>query len=288
MTILYGWYNKYFYLRDLIHATYLAYDQEQKHLGARILKESTWYQYLPKNVRSQKYIPFMGCLCVKCLNFSLIIDALHALDIVVHQRSILNVVSTICPFLVPKSDLDELPVNSPPKTLVQPSVKLTTIQFGHTELAEFHYDTIHIKRKGIQDISNVKHAEMKHDPNKFLVTQSNVPEKISVETVIMNSSPNCIMRNCNQCGVHKLYETLVRDNPDICNKYNKKVIWYQWSSPVELINGTEFKQPFNKYHHHGSLGTLLNNFYISVHWISNHLIHYKWQGMQYDELKSSL
>ena len=151
----------------------------------------------------------MECLCVKCLNFSLIIDPLHTLDIVVHQRSILNVVSTICPFLAPKRDLDELPVSSPPKTLVQPSVKLTTIQFGHTELAEFDYDTICINRKGIQDISNIKHAEMKHDPNKFLITQSNVPEKISVESIIMNSFPNCIMRNCNQCGVHKLYETLV-------------------------------------------------------------------------------
>ena len=79
---------------------------------------------------------------------------------------------------------------------------------------------------------------MKHDPNKFLITESNVPEKIAVETVIMNSSPNCIMRNCKQCGVHKLYQTLVQDNPDICNKYNEKVIWYQWSSPVEGINGT--------------------------------------------------
>ena len=209
MMIPYGWFNKYFYLRDLIHATFLAYVKEQKQLGARILKESTWYKYLPKNVHSQKYIPFMECLCVKCLNFSLIIDALHALDIVVHQRSILNVVSTICPFLVQKSDLDELPVNSPPKTLVQPSIKPTTIQFGHTGLAEFDYDTICINRKGIQDISNIKHAEMKYDPNKFLITESNVPEKISVETVIMNSSPNCIMRNCNQCGVHKLVHKLL-------------------------------------------------------------------------------
>ena len=120
MTIPYGRFNKYFHLRDLIHATYLAYAKEQKWLGARILKESTWYKYLPKNVRSQKYIPFMECLCVKYLNFSLIIDALHALDIVFHQRSILNVLSTVCPFLVHKSDLDELPVNSPPKTPVQP------------------------------------------------------------------------------------------------------------------------------------------------------------------------
>ena len=47
MTIPYGRFNKYFYLRDSIHATYLAYVKEQKWLGARILKESTWYKYLP-------------------------------------------------------------------------------------------------------------------------------------------------------------------------------------------------------------------------------------------------
>ena len=52
MTIPYRCFNKYLCLRDLIHATYLAYVKEQKWLGARILKESTWYKYLPKNVHS--------------------------------------------------------------------------------------------------------------------------------------------------------------------------------------------------------------------------------------------
>ena len=134
MQIPYRWFSKYFYLRESIHATYLAYVKEQKQLGARILKESTWYKYLPKNLCSQKYISFMECLCVKCLNFSLIVDALHALDIVVHRRSILNVVSTICPFLVHKHDLEEFPVNSSPRSLVQPFVKPTCITFGYTEL----------------------------------------------------------------------------------------------------------------------------------------------------------
>ena len=288
MQIPYRRFSKYFYLRESIHATYLAYVKEQKQLGARILKESTWYKYLPKNLRSQKYIPFMECLCVKCLNFSLIVDALHALDIVVHQRSILNVVSTICPFLVHKDDLEEYPVNSSPRSLVQPFMKPTSITFGHTELAEFDYDTIKINRKGIEDITNVRQSEVKHHPDKLLITVDNIHEKIPVETVIMNSSPNCIMRNCNQCGVHKLYETIIRDNPGLCDKYNENVIWYKWSSPVEVIEGREFKCPFNKYRHNGSLGTLLNNFYISVHQMSKHLFHYKWQGIQYKELKSSL
>ena len=241
MQIPYRRFTKYFYLRESLHTTYLAYVKEQKQLGARILQESTWYKYLPKNLRSQKYIPFMECLCVKCLNFSLIIDALSALDITVHRRSILNVVASICPFLVHKSDLDEFPEKSSPASLVQPSVKATSIKFGHTELAEFDYETIKINRKGLQDISNVKQPEIKHDPDKFLITERNVPEKIRTETVIINSSPNCIMRNCNQCGIHKLYETIVRDNPHICDKYNEKVIWYKWSSPVEVINGKEYK-----------------------------------------------
>ena len=45
MQIAYRRFSKYFYLRESIHATYLAYVKEQKQLGARILKESTWYKY---------------------------------------------------------------------------------------------------------------------------------------------------------------------------------------------------------------------------------------------------
>ena len=166
-------------------------------------------------------------------------------------------------------------MNSSPRSVVQPFVKPTSIMFGHTELVEFDYDMIKINRKGIEDITNVRQSEVKHHPDKILITVDNIHEKIPVETVIMNSSPNCIMRNCNQRGVHKLYETIIRDNPGLCDKYNENVIWYKWSSPVEVIEGREFKCPFNKYRHNGSLGTLLNNFYISVHQMSKHLFHYK-------------
>lgn len=287
MQIPYRRFSKYFYLRDSMHTTYLAYVKEQKQLGLRTLKESTWYKYLPKNVRSQKYIPFMECLCVKCLNLSLLIDALNALDIVVQRRSILNVVSSICPFLVNKNDLHDLPQESP-QTCLKPAVKKTTIKFGNIEVAEFDYNSIKVNRKTIEGITNAPKPDKKHDPNKFLISGHNVPENISVETVVRNSSPHCIMRNCNQCGVHLLYEQIVRDNPALYEQYDNNVIWYKWSAPKEIIDGKEFKRPFNKYRHDGSLGTLMNNFYISVHQISKHLFHFKWQAMQYEVLKSSL
>ena len=119
----------------------------------------------------------MECLCVKCLNFSLIVDTLHALDIVVHQRSILNVVSTICPFLVHKDDLEEYPVNSSPRSLVQPFVKPTSITFGHTELWNLITTQLKLIGKELKTLLTLGNQKSNTIRTKILITVDNIHEK---------------------------------------------------------------------------------------------------------------
>ena len=115
MQIPYRRFAKYFYLRESIE-TYKAYVKEQKELGLRVLSKSAMYKNLPQNVHSQKYIPFMECLCVKCLNLSHLIDSPRAACIVVEKRATLNVMASICLFLVnrnePERPLEEIEADS--------------------------------------------------------------------------------------------------------------------------------------------------------------------------------
>ena len=94
MKIPYRRFTKYFYLWESIKETYKTYAKEQEQLGLRILSESAMYKCLPKNVRSQKYIPFMECLCVKCLNTVHTIEALRAAP----QHVVMNILMSVCPF----------------------------------------------------------------------------------------------------------------------------------------------------------------------------------------------
>ena len=56
---------------------------------------------------------------------------------------------------------------------------------------------------------------------------------------------------------------------------------------MEVINEQKSNEPSINTTIMAHWVTLLNNFYISVHQMSKHLFHYKWQGMQYEELKTS-
>ena len=95
-------------MRESIHDTYKAYVAEQKQYGLQVLSESAMYKNLPKFVHSQKYIPFIECLCVKCWNFSLLVDALRVAGITVRRRAVLNVIASICPFLVDKDEVEKV------------------------------------------------------------------------------------------------------------------------------------------------------------------------------------
>ena len=130
MQIPHRQFAKYFYLRESIHDTYKAYVAEQKQYGIRVLSENAMYKNLPKFVHSQKYILFIECLCVECLNFSLLVDALRVAGIAVRRRAILNVIASICPFLVEKDAVDKIPKVLPQENTEKKNAKSTMIQFG--------------------------------------------------------------------------------------------------------------------------------------------------------------
>ena len=121
---------KIFYLRESICDTYKAYVAEQKQYGLWVLFESAMYKNLPKFVPSQKYIPFIECLCVKCLNFSLLVDTLRVAGITVRRRAILNVIASICPFLVDKDAVNKIPEVLPQENTEKKNAKSTMPSLG--------------------------------------------------------------------------------------------------------------------------------------------------------------
>ena len=125
-----------FYLRETLHDTYNKYAQEQNNLGLCVLSLSAMYKDLPWHLQCQNWIPFMECSCVKCLNFSHIIDALKAIGLHVPQRAILNVLCTICPILVDKDKFGPQHCNNTFKINV-PVQKKSAITFGNIEEVEF-------------------------------------------------------------------------------------------------------------------------------------------------------
>ena len=205
------------------------------------------YKNLPKFVCSQKYIPFIECLCVKCLNFSLLVDALRVAGITVRRRAVLNVIASICPFLVDKDDLEKIPEVLPEENTEKKNAKSRTIQFGAIDHIEYEAESFKFFRKCSSTVSNDSGKEYKHDPNKFLLGFANVPENVPVEILIKNAFTECIFQNCSSCGVHKLFQTLCQMNLDISAYYDKKVIYFRWCSFVEKVRGEDIKRPFNKY-----------------------------------------
>lgn len=109
--------------------------------GLHILSESAMYKNLPKFVCCQKYIPFIECPCVKCLNFSLLVDALRVAGIIVKERAILNVIASICPFLVEKDNLDKIPEVLPQENTNKKNPKTKGIQFRTSDHIEYDIQT---------------------------------------------------------------------------------------------------------------------------------------------------
>ena len=290
MQIPYRRFAKYFYLRESIKETYKAYVREQKELGLRILSESAMYKNLPRYVRSQKYIPFMECLCVKCLNISHLIDALLAVGVVVDRRAILHVIASICPFHMDKDYFQDIDVQkSEDVDAKKSSTQKHVIQFGKVETIEYDTNSGQIQNTSQSSITNEgTQIEKKHDPNKFLLNSNNAPGNISTELVIKNCSPACMFRECDQCGVHLLYQKIHQNNEKLSDRYDDPVVWYKWCSHTEIVDGKEVVRPFNKYRFDGSLQELLQLFYDAVHNISKHLFHFKWQATQFEELKNTL
>ena len=168
MQIPYRQFAKYFYLRESIRDTYKAYVAEQKQYGLQVLSESALYKNLLKFVCSQKYIPFIECLCVKCLNFSLLVDALRVAGITVRRRAVLNVIASICLFLVNKDEVEKVLEVLPEDNTEKKNAKGRTIQFGAIDCIEYEAESFKFLRKSSSTVSNNSGKEYKHNPNKFL------------------------------------------------------------------------------------------------------------------------
>ena len=76
-----------------------------------------------------KYIPFMECLCVKCLNTVHTIEALRAARVVVPQCVVMNILMSVCPFLVDKCAMSCTVHSNSVEDKKQTAPKNTQIQF---------------------------------------------------------------------------------------------------------------------------------------------------------------
>ena len=155
----------------------------------------------------------MECLCVKCLNFSHIIDALKTIGLNVPWRALLNVLTSICPILVDKEKFGLLSTNNSSKIKI-PVQKKSAITFGSIKEVEFTSKSLCVKTKCIMKFEN-NTREIKHDPNKYLMDVNNVPCDLSVESVILYSDPSCMFRECDMCGVNVLNSQLIAQNHNI-------------------------------------------------------------------------
>ena len=296
MQIPYRRFAKYFYLRESIKDTYTAYCKEQEALGLRILSQSGFYKNLPKNVRSQKYIPFMECLCVKCLNFAHFVEAIRSAGVQIDRRGLFSIISSVCPFLVHKDDISSAP--KPLKAPVQTSpdedenVKKPVVQFGNLEKVFFDKTSLksyrNVKTRISNDVSPTA-TPKKHDPNYYLISADNAPSDITTEVFVRNAKPACIFRDCSDCGVKSLFNKMAKDNPHLGSSLSKPVVWYKWTSFVEKLgNGEKVKRPFDRYRFDGTLQELIQVYYSNVHNMSKHYFHFKWQAYQYEQFRSSI
>ena len=170
---------KYFYLIESIKETYKAYVKGHRALGLRVHSEIAMYKNLPQNICSPKYIPFMECLCAKCLTLSHMIDALSVANIAVDKRVILNVMASICPFLIKRNEheepLEEIEADSSQNDKL---MKDPVIHFGNIEQVELDDKFFKFRKKANSTISNaVKEESKKHDPNRCLLGTCNAPQK---------------------------------------------------------------------------------------------------------------
>ena len=299
MTIPYRRFSKYFYLRDSMKEIYGAYVRQQMRLikegnspEVRVLSKSAWYKHLPREVRSQKYIPFMECLCVKCLNLSNTIDALHAAGVVVEGKRVLLILRTICPFLMDKSEFrDESTFSEFPESNKNAaSQKKNLVKFANVEEAEYSSNSVLVTPVGMHTIAKQPDLafEKKHDTSKFLVGCDNAPMDIGIGQVVANCNPKCMLRTCDSCGILNLKAIINKDNPTLHMNYAKHVVWFKWCSDTQEENGKVINRPFNRYKFHGLLHDLLNNFYAFIQSMSTHLFHFKWQSLQYEYLRETI
>ena len=109
---------------------------------------------------------------------------LSVAGITVRRRAVLNVIANVCPFLIDKDDLEQIPKVLSEENTDNKNAKSKTIQFGTIDHIECETEPFRFSRKCSSTISNDGQKEHKHDPNNFLLGFGNVPENVSVEILI--------------------------------------------------------------------------------------------------------
>ena len=119
----------------------------------------------------------------------------------------------------------------------------------------------------------------------------------SENTVLTDHNRDCIFRECDKCGaIGSFQEAIRKENPDVDRQ--NIVLWHQWEK-VEIIvdkqcdasesgKKEQKKKLFDKIRYTGTLAELLGLFTQSVHNLSAHLFHFRWQAFQFDECKKLL
>ena len=188
----------------------------------------------------------MECLCVKCLNTVHTIEALRAAGVIVPQRVVMNILMSVCPFLVDKCAMNCTVHSNSVEDKKQTAPKNTHIQFCHVEQAQYTNNNLNVINRKKVIVTNNEPKEKKHDPNKLLLGYENAPEDLSSDIVINNCNTAYIFRECNTCGLHKVYEHILLQNPNVVSRYSEQVIWYLWGSYKEEMNSKTITRLFNK------------------------------------------
>ena len=114
------------------------------------------------------------------------------------------------------------------------------------------------------------------------------------KAVLTDHDRACIFRECSKCGAIGLQETIRKANPDL--NFENAVLWHQWEKmeiDVEKDSSedpkkSQKKKLFDKILYSGSVAQLLALFTESIHNLSTHLFHFRWQAFQFDECKKLL
>ena len=134
------------------------------------------------------------------------------------------------------------------------------------------------------------YCPLRKEPSRKLKWGSESSEK----TVLTDHARACIFRDCDNCGAIGFQEELRQANPNL--DWETVVLWHQWEKMEIDVdtkcseNGKKDKKKklFDKILYTGSLAQLLALFTKSIHNLSAHLFHFRWQAFQFDECKKLL
>ena len=252
-------------MREPLRKVYDQYVMEMMSLGMTALKESSFYRYIPKDVKAMRCIPFMECLCVHCLNVSLLLEAANAAGLKgIPRRATLALLHTLCPVSISRNTF---------------SVLVRSYVSGLARKSGENLDVESIVRDAA--------IQIPPDQQEFMLTGVNSFSDVPTDVVVLGSRKECIVRECDDCGVYGLLEHVLNENPEF--DFEKKAFFHQWKSFSERNeDGKRITHPFNKYRHEETVETLIAELMEKLKRHSLHLFSFKNQAAAYDMQKDTL